>query len=225
MTAWSVITSMGAVRLDHVQNAPWTPQYSIVLSWDLLVWISVEYRVPCSFTNFITTPELSGLLYISPDTYHTQITEYSLETIFVHDRSQWALSLCIEHLPNCYSVRHSKFGLFQKSVLRILFPNWSFREHLSRALPTEMIFYLLRSIRSECLIQDYSAELMLGVLEIIIEWLQVSIDNTASDKPLRLKIRFVSRDLVPSDQATCTIASRVNFFISVNFDFDHHILT
>ena len=30
--------------------------------------------------------------------------------------------------------------------------------------------------------------------------------------PLGLKIRFVSRDLVPSDRATCTIASRVNSF-------------
>ena len=79
---------MGANRLDRVQNAPWTPQYSIVLSWDLLAWISVEDRIPCSFTDFITTPELSGLLYISPDMYHTQITEYSLGTIFLHSHSR-----------------------------------------------------------------------------------------------------------------------------------------
>jgi hypothetical protein len=32
----------------------------------------------------------------------------------------------------------------------------------------------------------------------------------ATEKPLRLKIRFVSRDLVLSGRATCTIASRVN---------------
>ena len=37
-----------------------------------------------------------------------------------------------------------------------------------------------------------------------------------SDKPSKLKVRFVSRDLVPSDRATCTIASRVNFFDSKN---------
>ena len=62
----------------------WTPQFSsqIVLSWYLLAWISAEGRIPSSFTNFITTPELSGLLYISPGIYHTQITEYSLETIY-----------------------------------------------------------------------------------------------------------------------------------------------
>ena len=34
----------------------------------------------------------------------------------------------------------------------------------------------------------------------------------ATDKRLRLKFRFVSRDLVPSDRATYTIAFRVNFF-------------
>ena len=44
-------------------------------------------------------------------------------------------SLCIEHLPNFYSVRPSEF--FFK-------PNWSYREHLSLAFPTETIFHLLR---------------------------------------------------------------------------------
>ena len=39
-----------------------------------------------------------------------------------------------------------------------------------------------------------------------------SVSLNATDKPLRLKIQFMSRDLVPSDRATCTIASRVNFF-------------
>ena len=37
-----------------------------------------------------------------------------------------------------------------------------------------MIFYLLRSIRSEDLMRDYSEELMFDMLEIIIKWLQVS---------------------------------------------------
>ena len=70
--------------LDNVQVSAfsWTPEERIVLSWDLLAWISVEDKIFCSFTNFITTRELSGPLYISPDIYHTQITEYSLETIF-----------------------------------------------------------------------------------------------------------------------------------------------
>jgi hypothetical protein len=85
-----------------------------------------------------------------------------------------------------------------------------------------MIFHLLRSNRSEWLLRDYSAELMLDTLEIIIKWLQVSVSE-CNPEPLRLKIRFVSRDLVPSDRATCMIASRMNFFdtkLSLNFDFE-----
>jgi hypothetical protein len=81
----------------------WTPQYRIVLSWNLLGWISEEDSIPCSFTNFITTQELSGPFYISPDIYHTQITEFSLETIFQHNSLSELFFLCIEHLPNCYS--------------------------------------------------------------------------------------------------------------------------
>ena len=73
------ITIMG---LDLVQVSASSSQYRIVLSWDLLAWISAEDRILCSFTNFITTRELSGPLYISPDIYHTQITEYSLDKIY-----------------------------------------------------------------------------------------------------------------------------------------------
>ena len=69
--------------LDHIRVSTLSSSshYRIALSWDLLDWISGMYGIPCSFTDFITTPELSGPLYISPDIYHTQITEYSLETI------------------------------------------------------------------------------------------------------------------------------------------------
>ena len=67
---------------DHVQYRPfsWTPRYRIVLSCALLSQISMEGRIPFSFTNFITNQELSGPFYISPDIFHTQITEYSLLT-------------------------------------------------------------------------------------------------------------------------------------------------
>ena len=82
--------TMGGLDSDCVQASAfsWTPQYRTVLSWDLLAWISVKDGIPCSFTNFITTQELSGPFYISPDIYHTQITEYSLETIFVSNNSR-----------------------------------------------------------------------------------------------------------------------------------------
>ena len=66
-------------------------------------------------------------------------------------------SLCIEHLPNCYSVRPS------------FIPD--LRQHLSRAHPTEMIFYFLRSIRSERLtlkVGSRGEDPSLDTLEIII---------------------------------------------------------
>src|SRR5882757_5847421 len=42
---------------------------AIQLSWELLAWASVEGKIHSSFTKFITTPEISGPLYISPDVY------------------------------------------------------------------------------------------------------------------------------------------------------------
>ena len=72
----------------QVSTVSWTPQYTIALSWNLLAWISFGSSMPSSFTDFITTPELSGDLYISSNIYHTQITEYSLETIFLRHHSQ-----------------------------------------------------------------------------------------------------------------------------------------
>ena len=60
----------------------WSPRYSIVLSCALLVSMTMNGRISFSFTSFITTQELSGPFYISPDIYHTQITEYSLLTFY-----------------------------------------------------------------------------------------------------------------------------------------------
>ena len=82
------IITIGGLGLDYDQleliSISPNPQYTgrIVLSWKLLYWIVVENKIPCSFTNFITTPELSGPFYISPDNYHTQITEYLLHKIY-----------------------------------------------------------------------------------------------------------------------------------------------
>ena len=72
------------VGLDQVSRISWSPQCTsrIVLSWNLLDFITMEGEIPCSFTNFITSLELSGPLCISPVIYHTQITEYSLHTIY-----------------------------------------------------------------------------------------------------------------------------------------------
>ena len=80
--------TIGGLDDIQVSTFSWTPQYNIALSWNLLAWISSMEGIPRSFTNFITTPELSGPFYISWNIYHTQITEYSLETIFLHHYSQ-----------------------------------------------------------------------------------------------------------------------------------------
>jgi len=122
-----------------------------LLSYDLLDWILMGSGTPYFFTNFITTQELSGpfKLYISPNIYHTQITEYLLQS-YVPNRSLW--------------------------------------EHLSRALPTETIFYELRTIPSDHLFRGYSTELKLNTLEIIVKWLQVS--GLGSERPSDLYDRF-----------------------------------
>ena len=50
-------------------------------------------------------------------------------------------------------------------------PNWSFTKHISRSLPTEMIFYLLRSIPTGFLTRLEGVK----TLEIITKWFQVSV--------------------------------------------------
>jgi hypothetical protein len=83
-------------------------------------------------------------------------------------------SPCIAHLPNCYTVRSHPSGQYYYHVRCPLNPDLSFREHLPSALPSQLIFYLLRSFPSNRLLRDYSAKLMLDTLETIIKWLQVS---------------------------------------------------
>ena len=122
----------------------------------------------------------------------------------------------IESLPNFYPVSSSPFYLYNCNIS----PDWAFRDHISRALPTEIIFYLLELIPSKSFMKVYSKESMLYTLGIIIKWPQVSViegfvNCSVVDKPLKLKIYLVSsRDLVPKDRATCIIASRPNFFIT-----------
>ena len=70
-------------------DSSWTPRYRTTLSWELIAWfegLGVSEEIPRSFVEFITTPEISGPeFYIPSDIYHTQITEYSLETILHHN--------------------------------------------------------------------------------------------------------------------------------------------
>ena len=82
-----------------------------------------------------------------------------------------SFSLCIERLPNCYSVRTPFPSL-------CVSPDWAFTVHISRALPTEMIFYLLHSITSKFFTRTSDDSIKkLHMLEIIIKWLQVSVSE------------------------------------------------
>ena len=84
----------------------------------------------------------------------------------------------MEHLPDCFARPSS----FRHCFLN---PNRSFRVHLSLALPTEIIFNLLRSIRSERLasVPGYPVESLPVMLDIIIEWLQVSVSECNRQTP------------------------------------------
>ena len=160
--------------LDHVQGSAFssTLQCRIVHSWELLDWISRTRmdKIPCSFTNFITTPELSGPFHISTDICHTQITEYY--RIFTEDKTLLLSVSSFLSAWNIFLIYPVRFLPFRRYVS----PDWSFKGHISCADPTEMIFYLLRSIPSAFLVRsdDYSRGLKLDTLEIITKWLQVS---------------------------------------------------
>ena len=84
--------TIAGLYVDHLPLRI-SPQYTFALSWELLAWIPGMDGILSSFSNFITNAELSGPLYISPDIYHTQITEYLLETILQRYDSKWALFL------------------------------------------------------------------------------------------------------------------------------------
>ena len=115
-------------------------------------------------------------------------------------------SLCTEYLPNCYCVVDSLFSrrtgpsgntfpvLFQ--VLRFLIYSEKFVHNAS---------YLMTP-KNHCLIR----------WRLFLNGFRSVLVN-ATDKHLELKVRFVSRALVPSYRATCTIASRVNFFNTKKF--------
>ena len=114
-------------------------------------------------------------------------------------------------------IYHTQITGYSQQLIYQINSDWSFREHLSRALPIKMIFrLLLRSILSEHLVGEYSAELILEI--IITRWLQVSVGECSRQIP-QTKIQLLLRDLVPSDWSTYMIASGVNFFdtkLSIN---------
>ena len=76
-------------------------------------------------------------------------------------------SLFSLYLPNYNYVRSLRFSYPVEQ-------NWSFKDHLPCALPTENIFNLLESLHSESLLRRYPAELVFDMLNVVIKWLEVS---------------------------------------------------
>ena len=158
----------------HVSALSMTPQHTIVLSWNLLIWISTEGGIPCSFTNFIQLQSypvlcISARIFIMPRLQNIHCRPFIGE-LFLSTANIFRIAYC---------VRSPSFSLDPC----FLNPDWIFTEHLYRARPTEMIFHLLRSIRSERLIRKYSTKFMIDTLEIIIGWLQVSDSDMQPTNP------------------------------------------
>ena len=108
-------------------------------------------------------PCISARIFIIPRLQNIHCIDFYIRELF---------SLCIERLPNCYSVSLSSQQLLYAG------PELTFREHISRALPSEMIFHLLRSIPSESLLRfRVPGESKYHTLEIITKWLQVSVSE------------------------------------------------
>ena len=103
MNGWHILLWVDSTTLELAPSR--TLQCRIVVSWDLLVLTSIsimmEGRIPCFFTNFITTPESSGPLYISG---------YSQD---IHWRQfvGGLFPFCIEHLSNCFVVLSLFFSI------------------------------------------------------------------------------------------------------------------
>ena len=109
-----------------------------------------SYLVPCISARIFIIPRLQNIYW----------KQSNISELFFP---------CIEGLPNYYSVRsHPIFEVRPDSA--------KLKEHISRALPSEMIFNLLQSIPSKSLILD-SQESKFDMLEIIIKLLQVSVSE------------------------------------------------
>ena len=138
------------------------------LGWS---WMPVEFPVPLltllQLQSYLV-PFISARIFIILKLQNIHLGQFYTITLSYGE----PFSLCIEGLSNCYSVRSGEYSIRRRS-------DWAFRNHISLALPTETIFYLLRSIRSEFLICNYFGEdvLYLDTLEMIINWLQVSVSE------------------------------------------------
>ena len=158
----------------------------------LLLRFLIESRSSC----FVTTSELSGSLYISPDIYHTQITEYLLwALLYLHSSLNiFLVFILLLETHIAISFRTGAFG----NTFPVLFQLKWFLINFEQFLQTD--FFVI-TLQNWCLIRW---RLLLSGFRLVL--------MNATDKPLRLKYQFVSRDLIPNDRTTCTIGSKMNFF-------------
>ena len=135
-----------------------------------MLFRSVEFPVPLltllQLQSYLV-PCISARIFIIPRLQNIHWRNFYRGELF---------SLCIERLPNCYSVSLG-FGSALSAGM-----GWAFREHISRALPTEKIFHLLQSIPSERLLR-FPRESEYNTLEIIIKWLEVSVNEFNRQTP------------------------------------------
>ena len=151
-------------------------------------------------------PSISARIFTIPKLQNIHCGHFSGE---LYSLFSLLSSFFIKDLPNCYYVRPFPYSCHVEK-------NWTFMDHLSGALPTEKIFDILRqSIRSRSLMHHCPAELRFDMLKVIIKWLEVSFRerNRQLETPQTNNLIYF-RDLVPSDRKTCTMVSRVNFFVS-----------
>jgi len=119
----------------------------------------------------MTTAKRSGPFYISPGVYHTQITEYSLQTVLTFS-TQYQLSVSLflsdSHVFQLY-LHSPRPSLFSLDDDQYFYMDWRFAKHISRAHPTEMICYLLQSTHFLSMSPYISRSSSINLLEIIMK--------------------------------------------------------
>ncbi|KAF8806212.1 hypothetical protein BYT27DRAFT_6644065 [Phlegmacium glaucopus] len=122
-----------------------------------------------SLTEYLTDIKRAGRLYISPNTYHTQLAEYCLE---MYPGQDW---------PSEQS--DDDFCIMKRLEAE---RNWKF--HLVRALPSERIFARLRVIR----LSGPSME----SFKDIIKWLE-GLPEPPLDVYIRWQVEILKKDSEP----------------------------
>ena len=121
-------------------------------------------EVPFPLLTLLQPKSYPALLY---EPGYLPYSNYRIFTADISGVSSLLSSLFSLHLPNYSYVRSLRFSYPVEQ-------SWSFKDHLPPTRPTENIFNLLESLRSESLLRRYPAELVFDMLNVVIKWLEVS---------------------------------------------------